>query len=252
MKTNFYNKVAKKFGGYGFSNSQEKYFSEYPHGDPEEVFKKKLLDLATKKTKALDVGCGDCKFAFQIANHFQAITGIDTSEELLKIAQIKQEELKVKNITFTNEDASNTSFKNNSFELVFSRRGPTPYPEFKRLLKSGGHFVGIEIGEKDCQAIKEIFGRGQGYKKWDKSRLEIDKQKLIDLGFEIVFAQDYFYSEYYASYYDLDLFLQGVPIFEDFDSEKDKQLLETYVGKSKTKKGIKLPRHRIVMVAKSI
>ncbi len=67
-----------------------------------------------------------------------------------------------------------------------------------------------------------------------------------------MFAQDYLYDEYYASYEDLDLFLQGVPIFEDFDSEKDREFLEEYVTRFKTKKGIKFPRHRIVMVVKKL
>ena len=63
-----------------------------------------------------------------------------------------------------------------------------------------------------------------------------------------VFAKDYFCDEYYATYKDLDIFLQGVPIFEDFDSEKDRGLLEKYVEQYKTEKGIKLPRHRVVIV----
>ena len=251
MTTNFYDKVAKKFGGYAFGRHIE-HLSEYPSGDPEKIFKKKLLGLAGKNKNALDAGCGDGKFAFQIAKYFLSITGIDISEELLKIAKQKQNILQVKNIIFKFEDASKTSFDDKSFDLIFSRRGPTPFSEFQRLLKSGGYFIGINIGEKDCQDIKETFGRGQGYKEWNSSRLEKDKQKLKNVGFEVIFAQDYFYDEYYTSYEDLDLFLQGVPIFEDFDSEKDKTFLKQYVAKFKTKKGIKFPRHRVVIVAKKI
>jgi len=68
----------------------------------------------------------------------------------------------------------------------------------------------------------------------------------------VFFAQNYLYNEYYASYEDIDLFLQGVPIFEDFDSEKDQRLLEEYVAKFKIEKGIKLSRHRVVIIAKKI
>lgn len=250
MMANFYDKVAKKFGGYAFGKSHVEHLSEYPTGDPEKIFKKKLLGVANKNKNALDAGCGDGKFAFQIAKYFLSITGIDISKELLKIARQKQNILKVKNIIFKFQDASKTSFSDKSFDLIFSRRGPTPFAEFHRLLKSGGYFAGINIGEKDCQAIKEIFGRGQGFGQWDSSRLEKDKQELRNRGFEIIFAQDYLYDEYYVSYEDLDLFLQGVPIFEDFDSEKDKKYLEEYVTKFKTDKGIKFPRHRVVIVAR--
>jgi SAM-dependent methyltransferase len=250
MTTNFYNKVAKKFGGYAFGKSHVERLSEYPNGDPEKIFKKKLLSLTNEGKNVLDAGCGDGKFAFQIAKYFLNITGIDTSGELLKIAREKQNILHVKNIIFKFQDASKTSFADKSFDLIFSRRGPTPFSEFHRLLKPSGYFVGINIGEKDCQEIKEIFGRGQGFGKWNTSRLEKDIKELKNVGFEGVFAQDYFYDEFYASFKDLDLFLQGVPIFEDFDSEKDKNFLEEYVAKFKTEKGIKFPRHRVVILAK--
>jgi SAM-dependent methyltransferase len=225
---------------------------EYLNGDPEKIFKKKLLGLANKNKNALDAGCGDGKFAFQIAKYFLSITGIDISEELLKIARKKQNILQVKNIIFKFQDASKTSFSGKSFDIIFSRRGPTPFQEFSRLLKSNGYFIGINIGEKDCQEIKEIFGRGQNFGEWNESILEKDKNILTNNGFEIIFGQDFYGNEYYASYEDLDLFLQGVPIFEDFDSEKDKRLLEKYVAKFKTEKGIKFPRHRVVIVAKKL
>jgi len=82
--------------------------------------------------------------------------------------------------------------------------------------------------------------------------LDKDKKKLKEKGYKIIFAQDYFYDEYYVFYEDLDLFLQGVPIFEDFDSEKDRKFLEEYVTKFKTEKGIRLSRHRVVVVARKL
>ena len=42
MTTNFYDKVAKKFGGYAFGKGHVNHLTEYPTGDPEEIFKKKL------------------------------------------------------------------------------------------------------------------------------------------------------------------------------------------------------------------
>lgn len=250
MSSNFYDKVAKKFGGYAFGKNHVGHLSEYLDGDPEKIFKKKLLGLASKNKVALDAGCGDGKFAFKIEKYFLSITGIDISKELLIIARQKQNTLIIKNVTFEFQDASKTSFPDKSFDLIFSRRGPTPFSEFQRLLKLGGYFVGINIGEEDCKEIKQVFGRGQGFAQWNTSRLEKDKQELKNAGFEVVFAQDYFYKEYYASYDDLDLFLQGVPIFEDFDSEKDKKYLEKYVAEFKTEKGIKFPRHRVVIVTR--
>lgn len=249
MSTNFYNKVAKKFGNY---HTGAKYITEYPSGEPDKVFKEKLLGLSGKDKIVLDVGCADGRFTLSIAPYFQRVTAIDLSTGMLNAARKLQQEKTVKNVSFEEQNASKTTYADSTFDLVYSRRGPTPFSEFHRLLKPGGYVVEIEIGEKDCQAIKEIFGRGQGYNEWNTSRLEIDKRELKSVGFEVIFVQDYFYNEFYASYEDLDLFLQGVPIFEDFNSEKDRKYLEEYTAKFKTEKGISFPRHRVVTVAKRV
>jgi len=249
MVNNFYDKVAKKFGRY---HTGAKYTTEYPNGEPEKDFKEKLLKLSGKDKIVLDVGCADGRFTLSIAPYFLKVIAIDMSKGMLESAKKLQDEKVVTNVSYEKQDANRTTYSNDVFDIVYSRRGPTPFSEFHRLLKANGYFVGIDIGEKDCQEIKKIFDRGQGYGEWNTLRLEKDKQKLKDNKFEITFAQDYFYNEYYASYEDLDLFLQGVPIFEDFNSEKDKKFLEEYVAKFKTKKGIKFPRHRIVIVAKKV
>lgn len=215
------------------------------NSDPEKVFKEKLLELSGKDKVALDVGCADGRFTLSIAPYFQRMVAIDLSSGMLNAARKLQKKEGIENVSFEEQDAGKTIYENSTFDIVYSRRGPTPFSELQRLLKSGGYFIGINIGEKDCKEIKEIFGRGQGFGQWNTSRLEKDKQELNKSGLEVVFAQDYFYNEYYASYDDLDLFLQGVPIFEDFDSEKDKKYLEEYVARFKSEKGIKFPRHRV-------
>jgi hypothetical protein len=118
------------------------------------------------------------------------------------------------------------------------------------LLKKDGHYLEIGIGEKDTMALKKIFGKGQNYGNWNKSRLEKDKKELIRLGFKIIFAKNFNYSEYYQSPEEMDIFLQGVPIFEDYSSEIDKKHLDTYCNKYQTKKGIILSRHRVIYVAR--
>jgi len=100
--------------------------------------------------------------------------------------------------------------------------------------------------------LKKIFGRGQDFGKWDRSRLDEDLKELKGLGFKVVFAENFHYFEYYPSYKEFDLFLQSVPIFEDFDSEKDKVLLQKYIEKFSTDKGIMLSRHRLVMVVQKV
>lgn len=245
---NFYDKVASKFGGYAFGNNKPKYSSEYPSGDPEEIFKEKLLKLAKTNFIGLDIGCGDGKFAFLIANNFGKIIGIDSSRELLKIAEQKQKALEIENVSFVFGDVQKMAFKNESYDIIFNRRGPSFYKEYYRLLRRGGYYLEIGIAENDCVDLKKIFGRGQGYGSWNQSRLEKDKNEFNQLGFKIIYAEAISYSEYYESKEEFDNFLQGVPIFEDFDSVKDKTNLDAYCKKFKTPKGILLPRQRVIYV----
>lgn len=246
MSTGFYNKVAKKFGGY---HTGAKYIKEYPNGDPEAVFKEKLIEYGGKEITALDVGCADGRFTLSMSPYFQKIIAIDLSDGMLEVAKKHQAEQKIDNVNFELQDSHKTNFGNELYDIIYSRRGPSDFPESFRLLKPNGYFIEIGIGEKDCQEIKEIFGRGQNYGQWSESALEKDKTNLEKAGFKIIFAKDYLYNEYYASFDDLNLFLQGVPIFEDFDPKKDKKFLEEYVAKFQTEKGIRFPRHRTVVVA---
>ena len=251
MAKDFYDKIAKKFGGYGYGISPQ-YMSEYPVGEPEKVFKERLLGLSSKNKIALDIGCADGKFTLSIAPSFQKVYGIDTSKVNLDVAKSHSKDERSKNVEFSLQDASQASFENSFFDLAYCRRGPSYYKEYYRFLKSKGHYLEIGIGEKDTVELKKIFGRGQGFGKWDKSTLDENLKTLQSLGFKVIFAENYHYFEYYPSYEELDLFLQGVPIFEDFDSEKDRGSLQKYVKKFSTDKGIQLSRHRLVMVMQKV
>lgn len=249
---NFYDEVAKKFGGYAFGTNKPKYNSEYPDSDPEEVFKSKIIELASPSKVALDIGCGDGKFTFELAPHFAHITGLDNSQELIEVALRKQKETAVDKVNFIFGDAAKTTFVKEGFDLAFNRRGPSFYQEYYRLLKKGGYYLEIGIGEKDCMQIKKIFGRGQNFGGWDNSRLEKDTAEFKNLSLKIVFAKDYFYTEYYLNEKEMDTFLQGVPLFEDYDSEKDRNNFLTYCKKFQTPKGIELSRHRVVYVLQKV
>ena len=242
----FYDKVAAKFGNYSTEASG---ITKYETENPEQVFKKLLIKYSGKDKNALDLGCADGRFTLSIAPNFKNVVAIDLSKGMLKAAKLLQKKEKVKNVSFEEIDAFKAPYPDNSFDVIYSRRGPTPFDEISRLLKKGGHFIDIGIGEKDCQEIKEVFGRGQDYGKWIESTLKHYKKELQSYGLNVIFGEDYFAVEYYPDYHNLDLFLQGVPIFTDYDSQKDKGLLEKYISTHQSEQGIALPRHRIVIVA---
>jgi cyclopropane fatty-acyl-phospholipid synthase-like methyltransferase len=249
MPEKFYDKIARKFGAFA---PDVAYTTEYPAGNPEKIFEQKLVDLGSPDKTALDVGCGSGSFTLRMAPHFSQVIGIDHSEERLKQARALQQSQDNKNVLFYARNAQHTDFAQDTFDVVYSRRGPTYYSEYSRILKLYGHVVVIGIGEKDTWELQQTFGRGQGFREWPVTALEQAIAQLQEEHFSVVYGQDFGYNEYYATYADLDLFLQSVPIFEDFDSAKDRSMLEKYVAASQTPKGISLPRHRFVVVAEKL
>ena len=243
---NFHDRMAKRFGGYDFGTNEPKYSSEYLDENPEELFEHWLLRLAGPEVVALDIGCGDGKFALDICALFSRISGIDTSQELLAVAESHNTELGIHKVEFMFRDAPQSDLPTEAFDIAFCRRGPAFYAESHRLLKPGGHFLEIGIGERDCVRIKQVFGRGQNFGAWDHPRLPKDVQRFNDLGFSIILARSIIYNEFYESLTDLDEFLQGVPIFEDYDPERDSDRLNAYGDEASSARGILLPRHRVV------
>lgn len=249
MTKTFYDNLAKNLGGYGFANDNLQYRSEYPSGDPEKQFYEAVVQSATGVKRALDIGCGDGIFSFRVMDKFARIDGIDNSKELIKIANEKQKELEAKNIVFTFGDASRMPYQNESFNVAFNRRGPSFYKEFARVLKPGGIYIEIGIGEQDSRDLKEIFGRGQDFGKWNRRRIDRDKPFFKASGFMAIQIEDYFYDEFYPSREMLVNFLQGVPIFEDFDRKKDAERLNEYYKEFETENGeIQLKRHRVLYI----
>ncbi len=247
MAGTFYDKVAQRFGSY---SSNARRTAEYPIWNPEEVFEQQLRTLAGKEKRALDVGAGDGRFTLRTAEVFEHIVGIDTSEGMLEVARRLLGEGGVENVTFLYQDARRTPFPDASFDVVYSRRGPSFLREYYRLLVVGGYFLHITIGNRDAVELKEVFGRGQDFAERDISRLESDGRQLHGVGFRVVHQADYYYDEYYASYEDLQLFLEGVPIFEDFDPDGDRAPLEAYAARFREERGIRLPRHRVIDIAR--
>src|SRR3990167_3313246 len=126
MAPDFYDGVADKFGKYSSGVKSEK---EFLTDDPEAVFKSKLIGIADENKVALDVGCADGRFTLEMASHFGQIVAIDTSKGMLKNARGFQRNQKIENVNFEERDAANTGFPGDFFDVVWSRRGPTPYGE---------------------------------------------------------------------------------------------------------------------------
>ena len=242
----FYSRVARKFGGY---QSDAQRTTIYRSANPEQLFDQLVLSLAGSDRLLLDVGCADGRNVLRLAPTFLTVYAIDLSLEMLVAAQRNQQTAGVTNIHFEQQDGGQMRFADGTLDVVTSRRGPTFVAEFWRVLKPNGHFVSLEIGEQDAQAIKQVFGRGQFYGQWNTSLMQSDQRSLLDGGFKIVSAQEFWFDEYYQSRADLSRFLEAVPIFEDYDPLHDAARLDRYIEQAQTDQGIHLPRHRYVLLA---
>lgn len=245
MANNFYDKVAHKFGAY---NTEARYFREFSNGDPEGIFKEKLIELSGKDKTVLDSGCADGRFTLSIAPYFKKIIAIDNSKGMLESANKLKKEKGILNVEFVFQDLFRIEY-DSEFDLIYNRRGPTDHQKFYKALKRGGYYIEIDIGERDAMEIKKAFGRGQNFGDWDKSTLKKRTGSITKAGFRIIFSGDYIYDEFYSTLGDLDLFLQSVPIFKDYNSKKDIVSLKKYASEFTSEKGINLPRHRVVVLA---
>ncbi len=123
-----------------------------------------MLDLK-EGDRVLEVGCGTGGNACYLANKYGCtITGIDISEQMVKEARIRAEELGVENVSFQLGDAYNLDFPDESFDVVltiFVSQFLDPakaYIEFNRVLIHGGR-LGINEMYKETEIPEKIKAR---------------------------------------------------------------------------------------------
>jgi ubiquinone/menaquinone biosynthesis C-methylase UbiE len=112
--------------------------------------------------------------------------------------------------------------------------------EVFRVLKRGGTFISEDVSEDDCQELKDVFCRGQGYN--EEPLYNKIMKDILDAGFSEIKFLKFEEIEYYNTVDDLKFLLHNTPILGGFDEEKDNEKLNEYINKFTTSKGIKLIR----------
>jgi len=221
--------------------------------DGELEFDRELQKRASGKD-ALDVGCGPGEFTLRTAKTAKSIVGVDPSSTALGLAKRNLAKSGIKNATFRYGDVKRLPFPNETFDLVYSRRGPASVSkhnltEVIRVLRNGGTFMEITIGERDKQNLAEIFGRGQmrGFRGQVSA---VKKRWLADVGFRKAVSRDYVGTEVFRSLDDLVIRLTTAPIIPSFDAKKDAMYLKEVEKRCGTERGIETPVHRVVLVAR--
>ena len=106
--------------------------------------------------KVLDVGCGTGRLIKKLLERNSIVTGIDVSEEMLKIARKK-----FKSTEFVEGDAEKLPFKDESFDIVTAsflivhlKNLRKFFDEAYRILKPGGTFIVTNINQRKAPKLK--------------------------------------------------------------------------------------------------
>ena len=126
------------------------------------------LSRTQKKITVLDLMTGMGEIWHPVKNYFPncQFTALDFSEGMLKHARIKNSNQFKNTIHITNQDALNSNFPNQHFDIILSAFGLKTFNEIqlkklasetKRLLKSGGSFSFIEVSQPQNLILKPLY-----------------------------------------------------------------------------------------------
>jgi len=196
----FFDSVAKKYDkNYGYNLPFTKY----------KISKKidKFISLIEKfsylkkadKLNLLEVGCGTGEYTWRVAKKLKTdrILGLDISKNVLDLAKIKCN--KYKNVSFTRQSIYKTTFKNNTFDVIYcfytlhhvdNRKF---FEEISRILKPGGLLFVCEPNIlnplvfliKSNKFIKKIVGDSPN--EWGVNPLIVNRYssdlKMLDINY---------------------------------------------------------------------
>lgn len=200
----------------------------------------------------LDIGCGVGTTIKSLAPKVAQVYGIDVSRRLIRGAKKGAP----RNAHFRVADGRKLPFPDQFFDVIISQRGAATENisfarEMWRVLKLGGIFIAITIGERDKENIKRIFGRGQLFNALIKSKTESARHVALlkRLGFSSVHVEEYDPTEYFATLEDLVRRLEYAPIIPHFHRIRDKRVLNEIKRKLSDGKGVRTNSHRLIVTA---
>jgi SAM-dependent methyltransferase len=139
MGVEWYDMIARRNGGY---KSKAIYTTEGISA--EEIFEGRLTNILPNFNSVLDAGCGHGEFTLRMSSYVKRITGFDNSVELLKIAETLLHSSEIHNVDFIYATTkTELPFKNEQFDFIYDRRGPTSIINHSRILTKGGMIFGI-------------------------------------------------------------------------------------------------------------
>ncbi|MHB8928434.1 MAG: class I SAM-dependent methyltransferase [Bacillota bacterium] len=226
MGLDWYNAIAARHGGY-----LRTWDSEFDGPDGEAAFTDWLRRTIRSHPRVLDVGCGDGLYTLVMSSLAEHITGVDYAENMIRLAERHRREAAVANADFvcTGGRVEVYPFPDRSFDLIYSRRGPTSHlVDARRMLKPGGLVAGIHSGERERVL-----------------------ERLTVNGYEVLTNDEYAGTEHLKTELDLARWLSRTPGAPDFTTPEMADELERAAGTySHSDKGITVPHWRFIWVAR--
>ena len=170
---------------------------------------------------------------------------------MIKTANENLKKSNKKNIIFRTMDNMQMDTEDNYFDIVVARHTCIDAKSIYNTLKDKGLLILRGVDKLDCWELKRLFRRGQAYKD-NKPISLIDYENLLNAGFKDVELIPIHIREYYKTKEDLLALLLKTPILANFSEIEDSKeevredidldLLDKYIERNKTKKGIRLIR----------
>ncbi|MBI2912307.1 MAG: methyltransferase domain-containing protein [Chloroflexi bacterium] len=232
------------------------YVARLPHryeGETgEEFFEERLGEALRPGCRALDLGCGGGEFTIRMAQASPEtrIVGLDPFAEMLTYARGLAGHQAVSWLRALGEALP---FGDAAFDVVYSRRGPASeprvLPEAARVLRPGGRFLEVTIGERNAWEFAEIFGRGQMAGVTEKRSVTL-RRRLREHGLRTVLVRDFLSRHILLGGVDeLAQALEGSPAVPDVDRRRDAAALAEAAQRLKVADGIASTNHRVVLEA---
>lgn len=218
-----------------------------------------LHHITTSNSKILDLGTGGGEKVLKYFPKVKEIVATDFSPAMIETANMNLKKVRRKNIVFRVMDNLKMDTPKNYFDVVVARHTVTDLKQIYATLRKDGYILIRGVDKLDCWELKRIFKRGQAYNDV-KAISQIDYENVLKAGFKDVELVPIHAVEYFKNKNDFVNFLFKVPILNDFlegnnnkeyyGKEIEKDLLDKYIERNISNKGIRLVRRYYGIIGK--
>jgi ubiquinone/menaquinone biosynthesis C-methylase UbiE len=207
-----------------------------------------------------DIGTGGGEAFLNLAPDFARGIGIDHSPNRLREATKLATERDVRNVSFVRTSGTMLPCPDRSLDVVLARYADYAPTEVTRVLRPGGIFATMQMGDSDTANIFETFGWGTYGAYW-RARFQSEgryymptsetAQRFASLSCEVLTFQQYNLPLYFKDVESLVFYLKASPLPEEIDPNKHWRPISRLVEQHTTDLGIRTNQHRELLVVRA-